>query len=56
MRVEIVIANANAAGRNYLTWAPVRTRLRLFDAVKPPERSLDRRLAPGRPRWRRFGQ
>jgi tyrosinase len=33
MRVEIVIANANAAGRNYLTWAPVRTRLRLFDAT-----------------------
>jgi tyrosinase len=34
MRVEIAIANANAAGRNYLTWAPVRATLRLVDA--PP--------------------
>lgn len=34
MRVEIAIANADAAGRNYLTWAPVRASLRLFDA--PP--------------------
>ncbi|WP_448624136.1 tyrosinase family protein [Geodermatophilus sp. URMC 64] len=34
MRIEISIANADAAGRNYLTWAPVRARIRLFDA--PP--------------------
>ena len=34
MRVEIAIANANAEGRNYLTWAPVRATLRLVDA--PP--------------------
>lgn len=34
MRVEIAIANASAAGRNYLTWAPVRATLRLLDA--PP--------------------
>jgi tyrosinase len=34
MRIEISIANADAAGRNYVTWAPVRTTLRLFDV--PP--------------------
>jgi tyrosinase len=34
MRIEISISNADAAGRNYLTWAPVRATLQLFDA--PP--------------------
>ena len=32
MRIEITIANQDAAGRNYLTWAPVQATLRLLDA------------------------
>ena len=32
MRTEISVANADAAGRNYLTWAPVTGPVRLLDA------------------------
>ena len=36
MRIEITIAHADAAGRNYLTWAPVQASIRRLDAGTAP--------------------
>jgi tyrosinase len=35
MQIDIAIANADPAGRNYLTWAPVPGRVRLVDGDSP---------------------
>jgi tyrosinase len=35
MQIEVTIANEDAAGRNYLTWAPVRGALRCLDLPGP---------------------